>query len=178
MITSYKMMNLLKIQVVLTQISAKFAIAVASDELEDLVIADSLDGNEIMEDIANGVIKLPKLVDSITQSYADESMMVYGYKFCEFDEYLNEYGHYFLIATMDGFFFFVDRKIAFVEYDALRSVRQDSNGVVVSASKVNWYSEDGSDESGDDEIVIERNRETKRYLGILSEGLEKIIEDS
>ena len=81
------------------------------------------------------------------------------------------------MATMDGFFFFVNKKIAFIEYDALRAGRQDSNGVIVSAWKVNWYSEDGTDESGDNEVVIEKNKETNRYLGALRKGLEKVIEE-
>ena len=166
-----KTIKLMKIGFAFARFSTNLDLAGPSGELEDLVVF-----REFKEDIVSGVIKLPQLVDSITRSYADKiNGIVFGYKFCGRDEDFNEYEHYFMIATMDGVFFFIDRNIAFVEYEAFRSVRQDPNGVVVSASKVNWYSEDGSDKSGDDEIVIERNRKTERYLGRLIKTFEDII---
>lgn len=141
----------------------------------NIVTIEILDEDEIKKDIANGEIKLQKLIDSIYQSYTDENEIVHAFRFCVMDDY-NEHRHYFLIATMDGFFFFVREKIAFVEYEALKSVRQDSNGVVISAWKVNWFSEEGADESGENEIIIDNTKETNRYLGALRKGLERIIE--
>lgn len=175
-----KQWDLVKLNFTLLQFKMSFMQPLISGVFDfggDLVTVDNPFENEIKEDISNGVISLPKLIDSINRSYADDTEMVHAFKFCVMDEDFNEHKHYFLIITMDGFFFFVNKKIAFVGYDALRAVRQDSNGVIVSAWKVNWYSEDGTDESGDNEVVIEKNKETNRYLGALRKGLEKVIEE-
>ena len=163
-----------------SQLALGFSESLTLDGLnfdEVLVTINILFENEIREDIANGGIKLPRLIDSINRSYEDYTKMVSAFKFCMMDEDFNEHKHYFLIATMDGLFFFVHKKIAFIEYDALKSVRQDSSGVIVSAWKVNWYSEDGLDESGADEVIVEKNKETVKYLRALRKGLEKLIAD-
>ena len=130
----------------------------------------------IKEDISNGEITLPQIVDSINRSYEEDNEMVYVFRFCGIDDDLKRQ-KYFLISTMDGLFFFVHKKIAFVEYDALLSVSQDSNGVVITASKVDWYSEEGTEEAGDNEVIIEKNKETEIYLRTLRKGIERIIDD-
>lgn len=171
--------DLVKLSISLVQFQIEFMKPLSSgilDFSDDFVTIDCPFESEIKEDIANGEIKLPKLIDSINGSYADDNEIVQAFKLCMTDEEFHEHKRYFLIATMDGLFFFVSKKIAFVEYDALKSVKQDSNGVVISAWKVDWYSKDGADESGDNEVIIAKDKETSNYLSALRKGLEKIIE--
>lgn len=175
-----KQLDLFKLSMALNQLIGGFIESIKLGGInfdEDLVTIDIPFEKEIKEDIANGEIKLPRLIDSINRSYADDAEIVFAFKFCKTDEDFNEHKHYFLIATMDGLFFFVRKKIAFIEYDALKSVRQDSSGVIVSAWKVNWYSENGLDESGADEVIVEKTKETVKYLRALRKGIEKLIED-
>lgn len=172
-----KQWDLMKLNLVFCQFQVGFMRNGILNFGGDLVTIDNPFENEIREDISKGKIKLQKLIESINRSYSDESEMVYAFKFCTTDDNVNEHKHYFFIATIDGFFFFVKKKIAFIEYDAIKSVRQDFNGVVISAWRVDWYSENGLDESGDNEVVIENNKETRLYLGVLRKGLEKIIEE-
>lgn len=170
-------MDLLKLKMSLTGFAMGFATALPRYGFGvDGISIDYLEDEEIKKDIAKRRIKFPKLIDSINRSFADFNEIVFAFRVCETDKHLKSRNkHYFLIATMDGFFFFVRKKIAFVEYGSLRAVSQDANGVVISARKVNWYSEDGKGESGGNEIVIEKNKETQKYLMVLREGLEKII---
>ncbi len=175
-----KQFDLVKLNASLVQFQIGFMEPFSSGILDfsgDLVTIDSPFESEIKEDITNGEIKLPKLIDSINRSYSDDNEIVHAFKLCVMDEDFNEHKYYFLIATMDGLFFFINKKIAFIEYEALRSVRQDSNGVIISAWKVNWYSENGTDESGENEVVVEKNKEINKYLGALRKGLEKLIEE-
>lgn len=175
-----KQFDLMKLNISLTQFTMGFMMQLTSglQNFEgELVTVDSAFISEVKEDIENGELKLSKLINSINKSCEGENELVHALRFCVLDEASEEHRHYFLIATMDGLFFFVNKKIAFIEYDALRSVKQNSTGVVISAWKVDWYSENGLEETGGNEVIIEENKETKGYLGTLRRGLEKIIED-
>ena len=122
-----KQLDFLKLNIALFKFTTGLATAALGNGLnfdEDIVTLDSPFENEIREDITNGEIRLQKLIDSINKSYADDNEIVHAFKFCTMDEDSNEHKHYFLIATMDGFFFFVKKKIAFVEYESLKSVKQ------------------------------------------------------
>ena len=133
--------------------------------------------DEIEEDISNGKIKLACLIDSINKSYIDDIEAVEAIKLSVTDENFNICKRYFLISTIEGFFFFVNEKIAFVKYDDIRSVKQNFDSVIISAWKVKWYSKNGMEEYGENEIVIEKNQETKKYLRGLRKGLEMLIEE-
>lgn len=130
--------SLAKLKIVLKGFAMGFVLAIPRYGFgADGMSLDYLEDEEIKKDIEKKRIKFPKLVDSINRSFADINEIVLAFKLYDYDENLRSKNkHYFFIATMDGFFFFVRKKIAFVEYDSINSVRQDSNGVIISARKV------------------------------------------
>ena len=177
-----KSFDTMKIAFALTQFSFRIMIgscggikSIWSGE-KDCVILESPSESEVKEDIATGIINLRVLIDSINRSYK-EIMSIEAYYFKETNTDYTKQRHYFLIATIDGLFFFINRKIAFVSFDSLRSVIQESASVTISARKVEWYYEDGSNASGDNKIVVEKTRETKLYLRALRKGIELLIEN-
>lgn len=175
-----KQLDSLKINMALLDFSFEFATAFGGAEMDltmPLVTIDAVDDAEVRNDISNGEIKLECLKDSIHKSLSDELGFLYAYKFSEMDDECNEYKHYFFIATVDGLFFFVEGKIAFVEYDSVRAVKQDLNSVTISTWNTNWYSENGVKESGTNEIIILKNRENRIYLRALRKGIEHLIEE-
>lgn len=138
---------------------------------EPIVTLDMPLEDEIENDTINGEIKLDCLRDSVQRSI-DSGMCLHAFKFNH-----NEHKHYFMITTIDGYFFFVKEKISFVEYDLIESVKQDSNSVTISAWRVKWYAENGAEEEDTKEIVIPRNSENEIYLGALRRGIEHVIEE-
>ncbi len=169
--------DLVRLNLALLKFSTGFTMAnLGSNSDMTFVTVDTLFKEEIEADISNGVIQLPVLINSIKKSYEENAELVYAFKFNAMDDNFNAHTHYFFITTVDGFFFFVKERIAFVEYDSIRSVTQTSNSVSIFAWNVQWYSENGNKISEDNEIVIEKDNENKRYLRTLRKGVEGIIE--
>lgn len=175
-----KQMDLINLNIAFMKFDQEFLSALFIRELdfnEPLVTLDIPIEDEIKEDISNGEIKLGCLKDSVQRTLDNGGVCIHAYKLGEMDDDFNVHNHYFLIATIDGYFFFVEGKIAFVEYDSVRSVKQDSNSVTISAWRVKWYSENGTEESDTNEIVIRKNRQNERYLGALRRGIEHVIKE-
>lgn len=175
-----KQFDLIKLNLALMKFTMEFSSALIKRGLDfngPLVTVNTPFADEVKDDISNGEIKLDCLKDSVQRSLDNDTGFLHAFKFCETDDDFNEHKHYFLIATIDGYFFFVEGKIAFVEYDSVRSVKQDSNLVTISAWRVKWYSENGTEESDTNEIVIQKNSENEIYLGALRKGIEYVIEE-
>lgn len=175
-----KQFDLLKLNIALMKFTMEFSSAFARrgfDFSGPLVTLDTPFEDEVKDDISKGEIKLDCLKDSVQRSLDNDTGFLHAFKFSEMDDNFKEHKHYFLIATIDGYFFFVEGKIAFVEYDSVRSVKQNSNSLTISAWKVKWYSENGTEESDTNEIIIRQNSENEIYLGALRKGIEHVIEE-
>lgn len=138
-------------------------------------LLDTASEDTVKNDITNGEIKPDFLKDSIQRSFDTENFILYAFKFSNMNEDSDKHTHYFLITTIDGYFFFVEGMIAFVEYDSVKSVRQDSNSLTIYPYRVKWYSENGTEESNTNEIIIRKNNDNEIYLGALRKSIESII---
>ena len=169
-----------KIDSALMELTFGFSSAAINDRFNfdvPIVTVDIAFDQEIKDDVTNGEIKLPFLRDSIKRTF-DDNDLVHAFKLCITDEDLNDYKHYFLIGTMDGFFFFIKDKIAFVEYNAIKEVKQNASSVTVTAWRVDWFSENGEDVDGENEVVIEKDDENKIFLRPLRKGIEAVIKET
>ena len=131
--------DLMAIRAALLKFTGGFASAFADMKIKLGILMTSIDTigeDEIKEDVYNGKIKLECLKYSIQKSLDDEFGFVCGYKFDKVGDNANpEHAYYFFITTVDGYFFFVESKIVFVEYDSVKNVKQDLNSVTIFAKE-------------------------------------------
>lgn len=130
-----KQFKLMTLKLALLEFSKGFCAALADMRLNlGILISyiDTVEEDEIKEEISNGKIKLECLKSSILKSLDDENGFVYAYRICNGDDSDSEHKPYFFIATVDGYFFFIEDKIAFVEYVSVRGVKQDFGSVTIS----------------------------------------------
>ena len=111
----------------------------------------------ITSNINNSNLLFTVSINGVKKTY-DGFSSVYAFKMLEnpgrIDE--RELMHYFVITTIDGLFFYINKKIAFVSYNSIDSVKQDLDSVTISAWKVEWFYEDGLYASGENKIVIKK----------------------
>lgn len=173
-------LNLINLNVALMKFSRLFTsvlIRRAFRYNRSLVTIALLSDDEVKENISNGEISLECLKDSVRRSLENDFGFIHAFTFRENDDECNEYKDYFFIATIDGYFFFVEGRIAFVEYDSVLSVKQDSSAVTISARSVKWYSENCIEDPDTNEIVIKKNSKNEIYLGALRNGIEHVIKE-
>lgn len=136
---------------------------------------ESIHWEAIKEDFSNGVLNGKRLKDSIQRTLDNSETTLYGCKFVTTDQNGNEYKRYFMLATLDGLFFFAANKIAFIKYELLHSVIKTSCALIVSAEKVEWFTEHGVPQTDTKAIVIKENDENKDYLEAIEKGIQYII---
>lgn len=199
------MLDLDKINNILTDLEEEF---LSKNSFSFLYIS-SLSKNDLSEEIVKENIRLPILIESIEKSFKHGNGFVKAFRFCEkknlydFSEKINEIikekekeekeqkeeieeieeiaKDYFFIATIDGLFFFIDDKIAFVEYDSIISINKFpynffENCISILADKVDWYTENGDCIPGENEIEIADIYVSEDYFATLRKGIENIID--
>ena len=163
--------DLLQLNIEFTELETCFTMAIINGALAKI---DQVSDDEVKNDVSNGKIKLDCLKGSVQRSLDNDDGFIHAFKICDTDD--DEYKHYFLIATIDGYFFFIDESIAFIKYGAVRSVKQDRESLTISASKIKLYSENGTKEFDTNEIIILKSNENDGFLFVLRKCIENIIE--
>lgn len=164
--------DLMRLDIEFTELEACFTMAIINGALAKI---DFVSDDEVKKDVANGKIKLDCLKGSVHRSLDNDDGFIHAFKICDTDD--DEYKHYFLIATIDGYFFFINEGIAFIKYGAVTSVKQDRESLTISASKIKLYSENGTNEFDTNEIIILKSNENDGFLFALRKCIENIIED-
>lgn len=186
------MLDLDKINNILTDLEEEFLSKHSFFSLKDI---SSLSKNDLSEEIVKENIRLPILIESIEKSFKHGNGFVKAFRFCEkkysfvFSEKINKTikeieeiaKDYFFIATIDGLFFFIDDKIAFVEYDSIISINKFpysflGDYISILADKVDWYTENGDCISGENKIEILDIFLLGDYYDILRKGIDNIID--
>ncbi len=117
-----------------------------------------------------GVIKA-----SIEKSVKEYEVGALGFYYGDFEKGT---GRYIMIVTIDGIFFFVDDKMAFVSPDSIKDVKADPESLRIRAVDVKWFSRIGDVITGDDtnrnEIIYVKGDGLERYFSAIKRGLYKL----
>lgn len=133
--------------------------------------------DKVKDEYPNIKSGLKCLNESLQRSLEHDYGFIYFFALCDTDNNDNEYLHYALIATIDGFFVQSRSKTVFLEYSLIRSVKQRPNSLTIVAKKVRLCFGDTMKDIDTNKIKIKTNSANGNCLIVLRKCIEHIIED-
>lgn len=130
--------------------------------------------DKLLNDISSGRIKASVIIDSIKKSHKIDDGFAVAYKFDPIDDD-GDNDDYFLIITVDGFFFYLDGMIAFTNYDSIISVKENATELSVFTSSARWYTLEGIIRYEGNTITIKKTNSNTIYIPSLRHCVNNMV---